>query len=487
MDFSKIKNKQLVISTDFDINDKRLINVDTPIDDKDSTNKKYVDDLIDEKSINNALGTGLYSGGLTTLVNNVEFTVQAGTGYIVDSITKVIIKIEWLEQTVTRIPTNTNDVSISIGIDDNGDVYQQIPKFTSTQRRNIIVLGEIILDTVTHLLKDVLWYPIFSWDSSTDVDFKLSENNKNLEGNLISANGSNLKLDVSAGKIFGYSINAINSIETPNNISLSDDISFSFSTGYYNGNEWVYQQVVTDINPNYWSNGTTNLQIADNDKFNLRLIFRCSISGDVRIMYPTQSTQFDTLSEAERFVFDNELFFPDEFVNISIPCAYMIIKGNSTDLSDPLQSKVINISTLTNSAYGDSVNSATDVTFDDTTSTLSGSNNVQTAIDLLDTNDFSSGNINMIALTGTIDSIYLATTTTIMNKPLSRIRVYLNSLEVEVGNATTNADCYFSNDSGVTPKAFNNVEIGDELYWNSAYDNMQLDNTDLIDFVYITR
>jgi len=487
MDFSKIKNKQLVISTEFDINNQRLKNVDTPIVDKDATNKKYVDDLTKATSVNYALGTGLYSGGETSLVNTTSFTVQSGIGYIVDPDDKSIVELQWALQTVTMIAVGVDDVTISFGIDSNGDVHQQIPKFTDLQRRSIISLGEISLDIVSSLLEAVIWYPVFSWDSSTDVDFYLADTNKNLEGNIVTANSTNLKLDISAGKIFGYSINAINSTENPNTTTLGLTTGFTFGTGYYNGGSWVYQQIVGDIAPAFWSNGTTNLQNAAADKFNLRVLYRGSVTGRMGVIYPTQNREFNSINDAERDVFNREIFIPDELVNLVIPCSYLIVKGNATDLSDPTQAKIVNISTLTNTAYGETTTDAIDILFDDTTSTLTGTGNVQDAIDLLDTNDFASSNVNMIALSGVTGTTYLATLSTVVDKPLTRIRVYLNSLEAEVGNATKTADCYFSSDSGTTPKAYNTVSIGDELYWNSAYDNMDLDITDLIDFVYMTR
>jgi len=44
----KIQNKQLLISSDFDINSQKLINVSNPTIDNDAANKYYVDLAVNE-------------------------------------------------------------------------------------------------------------------------------------------------------------------------------------------------------------------------------------------------------------------------------------------------------------------------------------------------------------------------------------------------------------------------------------------------------
>jgi hypothetical protein len=106
--------------------------------------------------------------------------------------------------------------------------------------------------------------------------------------------------------------------------------------------------------------------------------------------------------------------------------------------------------------------------------------------DTVDSLTYSSDDINLTALSGTSGQ-YLATNTTVQNVPVTNIRVFVNSLEVNVGNGTILADCYFSDDSGTTPKTFSNVAQGDQLYWNGNSSPYQLESTDVIDFIYLTR
>lgn len=96
---------------------------------------------------------------------------------------------------------------------------------------------------------------------------------------------------------------------------------------------------------------------------------------------------------------------------------------------------------------------------------------------------YSSNDINLTALSGST-GIYLATPTPIQNSPITRVKVQVNSIEVNVGNGTTTSDCYFSNDNGITAKTHENISQGDQLYWNSTVAPYNLENTDEIDFIY---
>jgi len=97
-----------------------------------------------------------------------------------------------------------------------------------------------------------------------------------------------------------------------------------------------------------------------------------------------------------------------------------------------------------------------------------------------------STDINLTALSGT-GGTYLATNTSVSDVPVTNIRVMVNSIEVNVGNGTTVADCFFSDDGGSTAKSFTTVAQGDNLYWNGDQAKYQLEITDEIDFIYLTR
>jgi hypothetical protein len=79
---------------------------------------------------------------------------------------------------------------------------------------------------------------------------------------------------------------------------------------------------------------------------------------------------------------------------------------------------------------------------------------------------------------------------TISNTPLenSYVGVFINGQEFQVGFGTTSSvPCYFSDDGGVTAKTSttpNNVQIGDELYWNGVVVGTDLYSTWRISLFY---
>jgi len=101
---------------------------------------------------------------------------------------------------------------------------------------------------------------------------------------------------------------------------------------------------------------------------------------------------------------------------------------------------------------------------------------------------FSPSNLNMNANI-TVNDGDLACDISIIDKPLlnSYVRVFINGIEVNTGGKTYPYDCYFSSDGGITIRNNGDERIGDKLYWNGSIAEYNLDQTDLIDFVFLTK
>jgi len=480
---TKIKNKQLLINSDFDINNQRLINVDTPFDDKDAVNKIFVDTL----SINSALGTGLYSGGTIRIINNDHFSIDSGIGNFVNPISKEIIKLSWGNITNILVMTfGLTDITISIGIDINGDVIQQILPFTSEQRNNYIVLGELFIHPINRTLSNISFQPVLSRDLPSIVDIYFNESPKNIEGNNIITSGNTLHVNVTSGKVIGYSINSINSLSYPNAILTSNISNISFFSSNYNGTEWIYGSLTNTISPNYWSNGTPTLQNSTSSKYNLRIIMRSVTMSLFFLLYPTQTREYNDIIDAESNLYSSGLTIPDELYSHSIPLCYIIIKGDATDLSDINQCKIIPIESISSSST--SVSSfANNIIYDSTNAINLNDSNVQSALTTINNKiealNYSDSNLNMIANNGI--GIYKATDIPVIDVPKTIILVEVNGIPVVVGNGQKTNDCFFSTDLGVTAKNYNDVQQGDFLYWNNSTATYKLEADDLINFIYM--
>lgn len=483
----KFKNKQLVVTTPFDVNNQKIINLPNPANSSDAVNKNYVDTT----SINQAQCTGLYSGGLITLSGTSHFNISSGVGYIVDNLTKAITEKTW--STKTYLPVmefGDTIITISIGIDANGDVVQQTPLFTDAQRRQIIILGQIFIHPTLRTLVDVAYIPVFSRDLPTVVDTMVNANDKNISGNNITPNDANLLLNASSGKMLGYSINAKQDPLSPN-VSIQIPITgITFYPTMYNGTEWVYTGNTNQVDPSRWSNGTLPLQFTSNNKFSIRTLFRSNGIGDVFFLcYPIQSGDFSSILDAENEILKMSVPQPPELFGITIPVCWIILKGNATNLSSSTECKIVPIS-IVSTASGAVATNAVDVLFENTATTGITSVNVQGTIEEVNAKienlDFATSNQFMPANSG-VSGNYLATNTAIANTPYSRVKVYVNGLEVEVGDGVKTKDCYFSLSGGAVAKAWTAIAAGDYLYWCGDNTPYQLDNTDIITYEYLTR
>lgn len=63
------------------------------------------------------------------------------------------------------------------------------------------------------------------------------------------------------------------------------------------------------------------------------------------------------------------------------------------------------------------------------------------------------------------------------------IQVFVGPLAADVGDGDVLKDCYFGNLPGIA-KAFPDVVVGDQLYWNGVLARYDLAPTDRVDFVY---
>ncbi|MCK9575371.1 MAG: hypothetical protein WC979_00845 [Candidatus Pacearchaeota archaeon] len=82
----------------------------------------------------------------------------------------------------------------------------------------------------------------------------------------------------------------------------------------------------------------------------------------------------------------------------------------------------------------------------------------------------------------------LATTLGISTTPVnnSYVKVEINGVGIDVGdNTKLNCSCYFSGDSGVTPRAIIDIQVGDKVYWNGSIAGYQLATDDEISLYYL--
>jgi hypothetical protein len=148
---------------------------------------------------------------------------------------------------------------------------------------------------------------------------------------------------------------------------------------------------------------------------------------------------------------------------------------------------------------GGTANAFTTVVFDSGTSTLifNSGETSETVVDLSalksvsgTTSKMSKDNSNMSALTTSYLSPNACATVLVNNIPNSKVSVFVNGVQVNVGSLSTDG-CYFSGDGGSTKRNSGDEVAGDLLYWNyngsdpvAGYELSA--SSDKITFIYLT-
>ena len=109
---------------------------------------------------------------------------------------------------------------------------------------------------------------------------------------------------------------------------------------------------------------------------------------------------------------------------------------------------------------------------------------VQTAVASATTTE-ATVNKGMPALPTAADGV-LATATPIQFTPSQDgyVSVFVNGIQVQLGNGTRSADCYFSNSDGADARLYADIAQGDGLYWNGSIAGYELTADDLITLMY---
>jgi len=152
-------------------------------------------------------------------------------------------------------------------------------------------------------------------------------------------------------------------------------------------------------------------------------------------------------------------------------------------------------------SFLDNNNAFIDATFDSGTSTITLTDNQSgtTLVDLSSlktvsgsTSAMSPNNTNMLALsTNSGSTLACSTPITSGNVPGSKVAVFINGVQYNVGNLVSD-DCYFSSDGGSTKRISGNEDAGDLLYWNYVTGNpvsgfdLNTSVPDKITFIHLT-
>ena len=325
---------------------------------KDGTNVlhfRYDDKELSIDDVTENIPSGITSGGGLTKANNTQFTIAAGTG-IVNDLNKEpsasephpeIKHVAWSQQTIncTGLDSGNNKQKNTwIYVDSAGTVNQQTTPFTDAQQAHNIIIGSVIHTSGT--IDFVKTFPITAYGAIPQLqEFSRIFGPLKKSGHLVTANGSNLKLNRAAGVAWSFGRNYSSDPNNPSLISdgaKTDAVIHRYyadsSTGHIlDSNDG---SGYTQIDPTKYDNSSGTLATVASNKFTVQRLYYFPNEINTIVVYYGKE-QYDTMADAEK---EYQLESFTEAANTAEQAIYLgavIVKQNTTNLSTASQAKFL--------------------------------------------------------------------------------------------------------------------------------------------------
>ncbi len=264
--------------------------------------------------------------------DNTKYDILATTGQIIDRELDTYVNITYAGST-GNTPATANGVTY-VFLDNASSIATQTTPPTPSDRREKLYLGRVV--TIGGTVVQVLDEPVVVENiASSFYDLAKALRLFNISGNIFTANGANLKLNKSAGKLFSAGSNYVLDRNTPHDVSLSSCTACTFA--YFTQVSGSTGANVTDLDFTQYDNAGTLTAIGGASKQSTIQHVYLFPSGNIRVQYG--QTIYSDLATAISAV-GKETFIanPNTFEN-GILIANIVARKDATDLTDT--SKVV--------------------------------------------------------------------------------------------------------------------------------------------------
>lgn len=337
-------------------------------------NADYVKGVEGNRFVEN-LQTGVLYGGVITVnaLDNSKVDISAGVGVIVSpgaSTTALpvptVTTVTWTAKTAVTLTYLATSEVTWFSINSSGNVVQSSSAWSDSGYQTELPLGIAVhpnntsisfAKPATHL----------SYGQATLVDpFVRAFGPLKLSGNTISAYSTNLQISRSAGTSYSIGSNYLNDPNNPNIVSDTNANPISAVHYYFkNGSGGFNIQIGSLVDPTKYDNGSGTLQTVSGGKYTIQRIFSCPTQPTLIGIY-YGGEEYTSIEVAEANI-PYEVFSESDLTsNQGVFCGYLIVKGNTTNLSNTAEAKFIqaglfrSISTVT--AGGQAITSLDDLT-----------------------------------------------------------------------------------------------------------------------------
>ena len=277
-------------------------------------------------------GNGVVSG-IQLSINggdNTKFDISSGVYHIISN-----GNLNYPGITAVSLTAGLTSIATYVALDSSGNIIQQTSPFLMSQRRQYVMIGALIHSNHT-IINVVNNLPDVAISSSSQLfDLMDSLKNFNIDGNIITANGANLSINKSIGKIFkkgvNFSIDATNPhVKTLSQLIAPSNIRYRLS----DGTEYSDTNVVSLF---YESSVGVRTAIPIN-RFSIQRIYLFS-SNIIRIQYGADI--YNTISLAEQAI-KTEIYTTEQNIaENALFRSYLIVKGDTVSLIDSTTAKFI--------------------------------------------------------------------------------------------------------------------------------------------------
>ena len=331
------------------------------------------DNLVKFKWLEGGISTGLLYGGTISYSGSTIF-VKPGSGIINNNnastgseISPIFTYVNWGPYTASATYL-TSSQNTYLYVDASGSIFQQTSFFNQTQYEQAIPLGRVThpnFSSITGVGSNVQT----TYDSDTQQnDFIRAFGPIKVSGFAINVHTGSLGLGIGSG--IAYNLGGFYT-QDPNSPSHYE--SAGFATGsiarawrsgsgvYLDNNGGAFYNTV---DPDYWDDGTGTLNTMNAGDWQIQRVFANPVTGRVVVYYGQTGTYSNLLNALQYLATDP--FEEGEFTAKSLVfVGYLVLKGQTNNLADNTNNRIINAGIFRNIAGGSSGGSAVAQTLND--------------------------------------------------------------------------------------------------------------------------
>jgi len=304
--------------------------------------------LVKWKWIEGMLNTGLLYGGVLSYSAS-SFLITPGSGIIVNhnavtgsEISPMMEYVTWgpITQSIENIATYQNTF---VYIDSNGSASQQNVFFTPEQYQIYIPIGR-----VSHYNNVVANNTYENVQTSYDADgqqniFVRAFGPLKLIGVATSGQTSTLRLNIGSGRVFNLGGYYPYNPEIPSTYDMSTYNTASIIRIYRSGSGYKFDNnggsYYTTINPSNYDDGTGILASVSSSEWTIQRVMVNPITGRAHVYYG--QNKYNTYDDAAGSISSDAFVESDATANSYPLSAYLVVKGNTTDLTNTVENKIV--------------------------------------------------------------------------------------------------------------------------------------------------